>query len=986
MTTYSWMGAKSGDWTTSGMWTPSGPPSGPLADAVIAAAGTYTVGIAAGESVSVDSLVLSASKATFDIRGSLALAGTTGSLAVRAGRLTLENTGTIEGGILAASGGAIHFGGGTLDGVTYRGTLDLSAAAARVVVTGGLTLRNAAGTGPGLLKLTGAGSGLVVTGSTTLDNATIDMASTATLAVADGTLGPATLTLGRKLTVKLGSGSPVLAGSGQDGLVNLGTLNAGTRGGAIGVAGFATFANKGLISVGAGAAFDEQAAAFSNAGTITVASAGTLALGASWSNSGTIRVSYGTLILGAGNAAAWGTIGVISAAHSTVDLYGRFTLAQMKALAVSGGTVCVGGALLDAGGTLTAGSGTALSTLELTGGGTISSGILRDAGGGFVWSGGTLDGVTVRGTLDLSAWGSQVSAVGGITLQGANGTGAGAVNLTGLFSTLDVATGTTLDNAVIDIANGASLAAQGVVGTLTLGAHLTVQLRDGEFYTGAFVSAGGGNALVNLGTIVAGASGNVLALGDAASVTNCGLFSVAAGGSLDLTGTIFTNLSAGTLSGGRYAVSGASTLQLPDNVSIATLGASVALTGAGSTVQSYSTSAKADVALEATLSTIAASGTLQVLGGRSYVTARTVTDNGKILLGASGFTTGGTLAIGKTGTLEGSGVVGGRIANAGLLEARGGTLAVMGPVTGAGELYVASGSALALNEAPLATLAGKVTLSGAGSKLEFGKAGDFLTLESVLTRIDAGGTLAVLGARGYFSVHSITDLGLLDLGGGTISLRGLTLAATGRVIGTGTVTNPVANAGTIEAEGGTLTLAGAVTGAGVLEIANHATLELGAATAPTVRFATGAVGTLKLDAKAHLSGAISGLALGDAITFSGETVSSAAVNSGTLTVTGSGGQAAYRVSGALTGTHVAVQADQHTVMLVAGPAIALAPPSFLPLAAAAHVPATSPVFPLGPDWTGFARPAPAATPEEPKASGGFLVAIHPGTPIPLGHL
>jgi len=48
-------------------------------------------------------------------------------------------------------------GNGTLDGVTYEGTLDMSAQnAALRIGAGGLVAKNAAGTGPGTINVTGA--------------------------------------------------------------------------------------------------------------------------------------------------------------------------------------------------------------------------------------------------------------------------------------------------------------------------------------------------------------------------------------------------------------------------------------------------------------------------------------------------------------------------------------------------------------------------------------------------------------------------------------------------------------------------------------------------------------------------------------------------------------------------------------------------------------------------------------------------------------
>ena len=65
--------------------------------------------------------------------------------------------------------------------------------------------------------------------------------------------------------------------------------------------------------------------------------------------------------------------------------------------------------------------------------------------------------------------------------------------------------------------------------------------------------------------------------------------------------------------------------------------------------------------------------------------------------------------------------------------------------------------------------------------------------------------------------------------------------------------------------GGKMEVAGAVTGNGQFLIAKAATLELGGPTAETVTFESGGAGTLYLDKATEFSGAVAGLAQGDAI-------------------------------------------------------------------------------------------------------------------------
>ena len=56
------------------------------------------------------------------------------------GTLTLVSGGTIENGTIADAGSGVAFAGGTLSGVTYDGTLNLSNNSAYVYVANGLTM------------------------------------------------------------------------------------------------------------------------------------------------------------------------------------------------------------------------------------------------------------------------------------------------------------------------------------------------------------------------------------------------------------------------------------------------------------------------------------------------------------------------------------------------------------------------------------------------------------------------------------------------------------------------------------------------------------------------------------------------------------------------------------------------------------------------------------------------------------------------------
>ena len=70
------------------------------------------------------------------------------------------------------------FQGGTLNGVTYDGTLDLSPNSVECVfIANGLTATGVNGTGAGTVNLTGTSDNIYFEGNTTFDNATINLGS-----------------------------------------------------------------------------------------------------------------------------------------------------------------------------------------------------------------------------------------------------------------------------------------------------------------------------------------------------------------------------------------------------------------------------------------------------------------------------------------------------------------------------------------------------------------------------------------------------------------------------------------------------------------------------------------------------------------------------------------------------------------------------------------------------------------------------------------
>jgi len=192
------------------------------------------------------------------------------------------------------------------------------------------------------------------------------------------------------------------------------------------------------------------------------------------------------------------------------------------------------------------------------------------------------------------------------------------------------------------------------------------------------------------------------------------------------------------------------------------------------------------------------------------------------------------------------------------------------------------------------TLAGALTNSGS---LEL--SGGTVTAASVTVAtgatLSSAGTLTLVAGAGAIPANGVevTD-GAVNLAGGTIQGTSLAVGAGVTVLGAGTIGAPITNSGTVEAEGGRLSLTAQISGAGAVQIAQDAVLELGAETTAGVAF-TGADGTLKLDLPASYTGTISGFAAGDLIDLKGAAATaasatySAASNTSTLTVALNGG-------------------------------------------------------------------------------------------------
>ncbi|MBA3811869.1 MAG: hypothetical protein H0X27_09580 [Caulobacteraceae bacterium] len=742
-----WKSGVGGAWETGSNWR-GGVAPGAGDDVFIRRAGLYTVTIGAPEAVG--SLTLNRATATVVNDAALTI-GTT--LSIDAGTFQLDSGGKIIGGTLSAAGGVFRWNGGVLSGVTYDGTLDLSADFARLTLTDGFTVHGANGTAAGAIDLTGAGAVLKVAGGETLDHATLSIgnASYSVLSLYDPPGATPVLTLGHDFEViQAGRFAQIDdLGFADEGVVNKGAITAAVSGGNFIVA-VRNFTNGGTISVGGGDTLTLQPAAFTNTtgGVITVTGAGTIAhLGVAadfWSNAGSIAFGAGaTGYIQESSNNAWTNTGTISlASGATLHLGGHFTTAEFKSIANGGGTILIDGAMNNTLATLKVGPGTGDPVVGLQARASIVGGVVVDKGAGLGFHGGTLSGVTYQGTLDLSAPGSILFVAGGLKATGVDGAGPGTIELTGAGSALEVTGGETLDNATLDIGSdglgGASLHLynpSGATPVLTLGTRFNVIQVGGHAQINGYLDSPS-ETIINNGAITAAVAGGQLIV-NPYGFTNNGSITVGAGETLLLQSTRFTNLSGGTLTGGRYEVDAGSMLELMRDATIAADNARIVLSGAGSSIQSFDTMTSQEIPIEATLTAIGPAGSLQLLGGRNWASGQAISNAGWLELGGGTFAPAGLI---NTGSIHGYGVVAAGIADEGLIEASGGLLDLTLAVTGGGVLAADADATLEVDRSASASLT--MRFDGPGATLALGAAARF---KATIEGFAPGGAIDLLG-------------------------------------------------------------------------------------------------------------------------------------------------------------------------------------------------------------------------------------------------
>ena len=857
-----WQSGVSGDWGTVGNWNPNGAPNATTAVATITVPGTYTVTIANSESFTIGTLTLNDPLATLNIAGTLTIANT---LVLDAG--TVAVSGTINGGVIETFGGSFSGNGGTLSGVTYDGTMNLSASSSYVYVTNGLTMAGVGGTGTGTIDLTGQSAQLYAEGSETLNNATINIGNNSTDYIYNYDYSAAAvLTLGPSLVIDQTGNNVQLTGyedrSGS-GIVNEGMINADFSGGTFTI-GDVSFTNAGTINV-------------SNGDTVDINST-------SWSNSGSIDVSGGTLNLGS-----------------------SFTLAQLGTLNHTGGIVNVTGTLNDAGATLNVGTSTALGTLTLVSGGTIENGTIADPGSGLAFTGGTLSGVTYDGTMNLSASSSYVYVTNGLTMAGVGGTGTGTIDLTGQSAQLYAEGSETLNNATINIGNNSTDYIYNydysAAAVLTFGPTLTIdQTGSNANLSGYYDRSGSG--IVNEGMINADFSGGTFTIGDV-SFTNAGTINVSNGDTVDINSTSWSNSGSIDVSGG--------TLNLGSSFTLAQLGT---LNHTGGIVNVTGTLNDAGATLNV--------GTSTALGTLTLVSGGTI-ENGTIADPGSGLAfTGGTLSgVTYDGTMNLSASSSYVYVTNGLTMAGvGGTGTGTIDLTGQSAQLYAEGSETLNNAtinignnstdyiynydysaAAVLTFGPTLTIDQTGSNANlsgyYDRSGSGIVNEGMINADFSGGTFTI-GDVSFTNAGTInvsngdtvdinstswSNSGSIDVSGGTLNLgSSFTLAQLGTLNHTGGIVNVT---GTLNDAGATLNV-GTSTALGTLTLVSGGTIENGTIADPGsgLAFTGGTLSGVTYDGTMNLSASSSYVYVTNGLTMAGV----GGTGTGTIDLTGQSAQ------------------------------------------------------------------------------------------------
>lgn len=804
----------------------------------------------------------------------------------------VTNTGTLEatsGATLALSNEIIANTGGTISANT--GTVQLNSTTVNggaITLTGASTLQlNSSAVHGGTLTNSATGtidiaSGTNALGATINNSAggTFEIANNAILNLEGGTysqLGAVQLnSIGNNTELVL-QGNVTLSGGSV-------TMSNNTPNYIFGQVSTDTLTNQETIS-GAGHIGNGQMTLV-NSGTINANQSTALTISANGgvTNTGTLEATSGAT-LALSNQLVTNTGGTISANTGTV---------QVNSSTINGGTITLTGAsnlqlnssTVHAGSTVTNSS---TGTIEIASGTNVLGGTVNNSAGGVL---------KVDNNAILQLEGGTYSQLGAVQL-----------NSIGNNTELVIEDNVTLSGSTVTLSGNAA--------NYILAANAADTLTNQGTIQGAGNIGNGGMGLVNSGSIIANASGNLIINVSSQNFNNTGTVE-AAGATLTIEGPGVTflindNQSTGTLTGGTYIANGSNIQWNAGTNNITTLAANVTEEGGGELFNTCTTGCSSNML--AGLTSITSAGSLTI-GGLTFTDAGAFSNAGSLtLLTGESFTVGSLTQISSGSLTAGTYVLDANLNLSGTAQTI--TTNAANLTLAGGTIENTSNSSNAL--ASLATNSGKLTIGGSSNNVSTSaasfsntgtltiNAGDSLTAAK-LTQISgttlSGGTFVLAGNLDLTTsgISVTTNSSTLTLEGGTINSNGvnalsgltsstksLTLANNANLT-TGTSSN-FTNSGTLAVNSGSkLTVGG--TGHNYTQTATAAKTTVdGTLTATAVTVTGGSI----LGAGTITGNTTTGNATGNAVTLNvGDTGAA-----GLLTITGTYKQLA---TGTMTGT------------------------------------------------------------------------------------